>query len=86
MTEQILKAFGVKTCGQLVEQRATLAALFSKVPSHPPMAMPKQCISRIITAATRDGRHWRLLLLFCRWQWTTLCGSGWDWDARATPM
>jgi hypothetical protein len=31
VTEQILKAFGVMTCGQLVEQRAVLSALFSKV-------------------------------------------------------
>lgn len=31
VTEQILKSFGVTTCSQLVEQRALLAALFSKV-------------------------------------------------------
>jgi len=62
VTEQMLKAFGVEVCGDLIAKRALLSALFSKVTS-----------DAAVTAASVQQHIARATVWTCQITWTRLC-------------
>ena len=53
VTEQMLKAFGVEVCGDLIAKRALLSALFSKVTVDAAVDCRCRCCAMVINARLR---------------------------------